>query len=69
MAKPTNKPNELTGEMIAALNELGKEVDKDHICDQCLGKMKSQVGFIGGLKLVLYECPACEYTAIKEMIG
>lgn len=69
MKNTNNQPSELTDAMVEALNELGREVDRDHICDKCLSKMKSSIGFIGGLKLVLYQCNACGNEAVKEFLG
>lgn len=60
---------DLTEEMVKALEELGKEVDKDHLCNRCLHRMKTSMGYVGGLRIVLYECPACEHVDMREFIG
>lgn len=60
---------DLTQDMVNALNELGREVDKDHLCDRCLNKMNTSLGYIAGLRVVLYECPACEHLDVREFLG
>lgn len=60
---------DLTEDMMNALAELGREVDKDHICDRCLNKMNTALGYVAGLRIVLYECPACEHLDVREFLG
>lgn len=68
MPKNTPQARELTDEMFEALEELGKEVERDHLCDRCLSKMNLSVGFVGGLRIVLYECKSCEHVDMRELI-
>jgi transposase len=69
MRNNTSPQPDLTEDMFKALEELGRPVEKDHVCNRCLNRMNLTMGFVGGLRVVLYECPSCDHVDLREFIG